>query len=213
MIHLAIDNKVGAVGLILPIAFDGVCAMEMMPVEKCTPITPGQPMLRRRAARRVRRREHRKVGRALGVLLIGCALAGCAPRTSTHGDPLVLQRVDSIVKGVHSREDVYALLGSPSTSAVFGDETWYYISTQTETIAFLPREETDRQVIAVQFDQRGIVQSVENFGKERGQDVAFVNRETPTFGTDMSLLQQFLGNLGRFNKEETERGASGGGQR
>lgn len=186
-----------------------------MPAENCAPIKLGQPTLRRRPARGARGRRPwcPELGRALSALLIGCALAGCAPRTNTHGDPLVLQRVDSIVKGVHSREDVYALLGSPSTSAAFGDETWYYISTQTETIAFLPREETDRQVIAVQFDQRGIVQSVENFGKERGQDVAFVSRETPTFGTDMSLLQQFLGNLGRFNKEETERGASGGGQR
>lgn len=148
----------------------------------------------------------RALTRGLPAVLLGCALIGCTPRSDIHGDPLVIQRVDSVVKGVHSREDVYALLGSPSTSSAFGDETWYYISGQTEEIAFLPREEVDRQVVAIHFDGRGIVQSVEHYGKERGQDVDLVARETPTFGTDVSLVQQFLGNIGRFNKDETDRG-------
>lgn len=162
-----------------------------------------------------RRRSRLRVGLklALPAIIVGCALAACAPRANTHGDPLVIQRLDSVVKGVHSREDVYAILGSPSTSAAFDDETWYYISAQTETFAFLPREETERQVVAIRFDQRGIVSSVEHFGKERGEDVALVSRETPTFGTEVSLVQQFLGNLGRFNKDEGERGTGGGGRR
>jgi outer membrane protein assembly factor BamE (lipoprotein component of BamABCDE complex) len=137
---------------------------------------------------------------------MGFLVIGCSPRVSTHGDPQVGDRLASVVPGVHGRDDVAAILGSPSTVSPFDGEAWFYVSGRTETLAFLPSEEVDRQVVAVYFDQRGIVRSVEKFGKERGQNVDLVSRETPTFGTDLSLAQEFLGNLGRFNKEDVDRG-------
>lgn len=143
----------------------------------------------------------------LAALLFGIGVSGCTPRAGTHGDPLVRDRVNSIVPGVHSRDDVAAILGSPSTNSPFDGEKWYYISSRTETLAFLPREEFDRQVVVIAFDEGGRVRSVEKFGQERGQDVAIVRRETPTAGNDLNLMQEFLGNIGRFNKNEAEAGS------
>ena len=139
-------------------------------------------------------------------LLLGIGVSACTPRAGTHGDPLVRDRVSSIVPGVHTRDDVAAILGSPSTNSPFDGEKWYYISSRTETFAFLPREELDRQVVVIAFDEGGRVRSVEQFGQERGQDVAIVRRETPTAGNELNLVQEFLGNIGRFNKNEGEAG-------
>ncbi len=75
--------------------------------------------------------------------MAGFAVSACTPRAGTHGDPLVRDRVSSIVPGVHSRDDVAAILGSPSTNSPFDGEKWYYISSRTETFAFFPREEFD----------------------------------------------------------------------
>lgn len=143
----------------------------------------------------------------LATLLFGIGVSACTPRAGTHGDPLVRDRVNSIVPGVHTRDDVAAILGSPSTNSPFDGEKWYYISSRTETFAFLPREEFDRQVVVIAFDESGRVRSVEKFGQERGQDVAIVRRETPTAGNDLNLVQEFLGNIGRFNKNEAEAGS------
>lgn len=142
----------------------------------------------------------------LATLISGFAVSACTPRAGTHGDPLVRDRVNSIVPGVHGRGDVAAILGSPSTNSPFDGEKWYYISSRTETFAFFPREEFDRQVVVIAFDEGGRVRSVETFGQERGQDVAIVKRETPTAGNELSLAQEFFGNIGRFNKNEGEAG-------
>jgi outer membrane protein assembly factor BamE (lipoprotein component of BamABCDE complex) len=140
---------------------------------------------------------------------MGCFLLGCTPRIDTHGDPLAAERISQVVPGVHGRDDVAALLGSPSTTSPFQGDTWYYVSGRTEAVAFFANEEIDRQVIAVRFDERGVVSGIDRFGRERGQDVAIVARETPTFGTDLSLVQEFFGNLGRFNKEADEENRRG----
>lgn len=62
-------------------------------------------------------------------------------------------------------------------------------------------------MVVIAFDESGRVRSVEKFGQERGQDVAIVRRETPTAGNDLNLVQEFLGNIGRFNKNEAEAAA------
>lgn len=106
-----------------------------------------------------------------------------------------------IVPGATSQQEVEAMLGSPSTISVLDGEQWYYIGSLTESLAFLEPEVLERQVVAIRFDPQGIVQSVDAFGQERGKEVEVVERETPTRGNDLTFLQQFLGNIGRFEEK------------
>ena len=133
------------------------------------------------------------------------ALTGCAvAREQNRGDQLEADRVDRIVPGMHGKSDVAAILGSPSTIAPFDGDAWYYISSRTETIAFLPTEEMERQIVIVRFNGQGTVSEVDTFGMERGEDVAFSDRVTPTFGTDLNAMEQLVSNLGRFNRDDEE---------
>jgi outer membrane protein assembly factor BamE (lipoprotein component of BamABCDE complex) len=140
----------------------------------------------------------------LCAVLVAGLLAGCTGRVETHGVPLDQDLAGQIRPGVHGRADVARLLGSPSSTSLFSDEAWYYIGDQDETIAFLNRTVTERKVLTVRFDPSGTVTAVEQFGLERSQDVELVERETPSFGESMNAVQQIIGNLGRFNKADTQ---------
>jgi len=138
-------------------------------------------------------------GRCLPALLLAAGLGACSPQVQTHGDKVEADRVARISPGAQSKDDVIRLLGSPSSTAVFDDETWYYISSVVENNSIFDREVTERQVLVVRFDNGGVVRAVEEFGLERGRKVNIVDRETPSFGESQSFLQQILGNIGRFN--------------
>lgn len=144
----------------------------------------------------------RTVSRAL---LIAAALAafaaGCSPTVDLRGNLPNAEQLALIKPGVQNRDDVANLLGTPSSTAPFTDETWYYISSRTETVAFLSPKELERKVVAIEFDKNGLVREVKSYGMDDGMDIKPVARETPTAGKEINLIQQLLGNLGKFNKE------------
>jgi outer membrane protein assembly factor BamE (lipoprotein component of BamABCDE complex) len=132
-------------------------------------------------------------------------MTACVAQYDTHGEQVDPKRLAVIHPGVQTKDDVAQLLGSPSSVAVFDDETWYYISDTEERRSVFERDVVERQIVTVQFDTQGVVKSVDLFGKERSQEVELVERETPSFGESVNFLDQVLGNIGRFNKEQQPR--------
>ncbi len=131
---------------------------------------------------------------------VALAVVACSPRIDSRGNLPDPDKLAEIKPGKHSRNDVAEILGSPSSIAVFDQETWYYISKRTETVAFFEADVAERQVVIVHFDKKGVVTGVETLGLERSHAVEPVERETPTAGAEMTIMQQLLGNMGRFNK-------------
>ncbi|MEM6421502.1 MAG: hypothetical protein AAF698_02855, partial [Pseudomonadota bacterium] len=62
--------------------------------------------------------------------------------------------------------------------------------------AFYAPEVVDRRIIAISFDERDRVTAVDRFGLEDGQYVELETRTTPTFGRQLTVLQQIIGNIG-----------------
>lgn len=137
---------------------------------------------------------------ALAVGSIVMALGACAPRIDTRGNLPDPERLAEVKPGLLTRDEVANILGSPSTIATFDEETWYYISKRTETVAFLEPEIGERMVVIVRFDSKGVVSGVETLGVEDGRVVRPVDRKTPTAGNELTILDQLIGNFGRFNK-------------
>jgi outer membrane protein assembly factor BamE (lipoprotein component of BamABCDE complex) len=140
---------------------------------------------------------------------IALAGGGCEGQIATHGDPLDSVELARIQPGVHTRADVARLIGSPSSVPLFDPDAWYYISNREQTLAFFAPESIERQVVTIRFDDQGVVTAIEQFGLERGEKVDVVSRETPSFGQSPNVLQQLMGNLGRFNKDTTRPGGGG----
>lgn len=109
------------------------------------------------------------------------------------------ETVLQVQPGVHDRNQVVSILGTPSTVATFEDNTWYYISRRTERIAFFKPEVVDQQVLVVKFDDDGLVSEMKVYGLEDSQEIEPVDRVTPTAGRELTVLQQLFGNIGRFN--------------
>ena len=132
----------------------------------------------------------------------GLALAlttACSPTVDVRGHLPSAEALERLAPGLQSRNDVIEILGSPSMVATFGDEVWYYVGEKTERIAFLEPEVLERTVIALRFDQSGRLTGVDRLGLKDGKEIDPVNRVTPTAGKELTLLEQLIGNLGRFN--------------
>jgi outer membrane protein assembly factor BamE (lipoprotein component of BamABCDE complex) len=136
--------------------------------------------------------------RLVAVLMGGAVVAACSPMVANHGHHLDEQALAQLRPGQTSREEVLRTLGSPSATATFDQDTWYYIQQRKERMSFYQNELVEQKVVAVHFDERGVVRAVDRRGLEDANDITPVADATPTHGTEMSVVQQFLGNLGRF---------------
>ena len=141
--------------------------------------------------------------------LIVCALAvgasGCATKLANRGNHVDPKVLAEIAPGKQTREEVSELLGSPSSVTTFGDDTWYYISNRTETFAFFVPEVLERQVVKIKFGPDGKVNTIDTLNLDDGKQVELVKRTTPTHGTEMTVLEQVVGNLGRFKKKNQQK--------
>ena len=127
--------------------------------------------------------------------------AACSPMKETRGYVPDETLLGELRPGVHDRNSVASLLGSPSSVATFDSATWYYITRRTEQLAFFAEEVVEQQVVAIDFDDKGVLTGVRRFTLEDANDIQLVERQTPSRGKELTLLQQIFGNIGRFTPE------------
>ena len=130
----------------------------------------------------------------LVFIICGCSLLG----TEHIGDTPPEVRVNAIKAGTHTKDDVTRLLGTPTSVTLFEKESWLYIKSEEQNRLFLPQKEIDRQVVQITFNSNGVVESVHKLSISDGQDVAFDGTATPVEGKNLSVVDEMIGNFGRF---------------
>lgn len=138
------------------------------------------------------------------VVAVASGVSACSSRLDSRGSLLDPERVAEIRPGEQTRQEVAEILGSPSSITTFGQDTWYYISKRTATFAFFAPKVTHRQIVVVTFNGDGKVEKIHTLGLEQGRIITPVERKTPTFGNEMTVLEQVIGNLGRFRQKAQE---------
>ena len=133
------------------------------------------------------------------LLCTAALIASCTPTVAERGNMLEDYQLKEVVVGQHTRSDVIRILGSPTTQAPFDDNVWYYIGQETQKSGVLDPEVTKERVVVLKFNPEGTVESVRELPKGSGVDIPIAREKTKTHGNEMTVLQQFLGNLGRFN--------------
>jgi outer membrane protein assembly factor BamE (lipoprotein component of BamABCDE complex) len=126
-------------------------------------------------------------------------LCACQPTIDFRGYQARSGDLGKIQIGMPKAE-VEGILGSPSTTASLNlqGDSYYYISSRVEQTAFFNPVEKERQVFAVRFDANDQVVAFANYGMEDGQVIDINTRKTPSKGKELSIVQQMLGNIGRF---------------
>ena len=139
------------------------------------------------------------------VAALALAASACAPTVGRHGFQPIDVKPEDIKVGTDDKTTVLAQLGSPSATSTFEeDNIWYYISQQTEKYTYNRPQVTQRSVTEITFNDAGLVSEVRTLGLEDGQRVAMNDRETPTRGRQLTILEQLLGNVGRGQLPRTD---------
>jgi outer membrane protein assembly factor BamE (lipoprotein component of BamABCDE complex) len=142
---------------------------------------------------------------ALFLVVAGVALSGCSVFSSltfppqTRGNKVDPELLAQLVPGTSTRSDATALIGSPTARATFDDNTWIYIGEVTKPVIAGTQSVENQEVVVLTFDQGGVLQNIERKNQNDAQNVTVVSRTTPSPGNNASIMQQLLGNVGRFN--------------
>jgi outer membrane protein assembly factor BamE (lipoprotein component of BamABCDE complex) len=126
------------------------------------------------------------------ALAAAAFLIACAPVISQRGylpDP---EAETAIKTGADTKTSVQSRLGYASTTATFGNDSWYYISATEKQVAFFTPTVLRRSILAVYFDKENKVTSVRHYALQDGHVIAFESKETPARGREMTFLQQLL---------------------
>ena len=134
---------------------------------------------------------------------------GCEPRLTTHGFMPRDELVNQLSPGDQNKHTISKLMGTPSSMGTFDDNVWYYITQRTENQAFFKPLLTDQQVLALEFDDQEVLQSVKRYGIEEARLIEPLPGKTPTVGRELTIMQQLFGNLGRFSAGDEEANTPG----
>ena len=142
---------------------------------------------------------------ALGVSAM--TLSACATSEHVDGQLPNPEKLAALDIGVHTRDDVTKLIGTPSTTSLFDDDSWYYIKRVTQQIAFFEPVVIDQKIVAIVFNEEGKLEDIVLYREEDGREIVMVERTTPTHGRKLSIWEQLLSNFGRLPE-----GTPGGGR-
>ncbi|KLE34702.1 outer membrane protein assembly factor BamE [Aurantiacibacter luteus] len=149
--------------------------------------------------------------RMAGLAGVAAALAGCSSIPNHRGYIMDETLVASVQPGLDNQQSVRGTLGQPTMTSLFGDQVWYYVSSQTEQAPFNQPRIEEHTVLAVHFDPAGNVVSTERSGMELVERISPESDETPTLGRERGFLEDLFGNIGTVGTALPGTGGAGGG--
>jgi outer membrane protein assembly factor BamE (lipoprotein component of BamABCDE complex) len=132
----------------------------------------------------------------LGVCLL--AAAACTTQYRNHGYAPTSQDLEEVGVGVDTRDRVAETIGTPSASGVLDEGGYYYVRSRVRHYGARKPKVVERRVVAVTFDQRGVVRNVAEYSLEDGQVVPLSRRVTDGGVEERGVLAQLLANIGNF---------------
>ena len=153
----------------------------------------------------------------LALLKVSIAVAGatlvtgCASNRVHKGVVIDQRLASSIQPGVDNKDSVQKLLGTPTLAGQFTPNDWYYVSRDTDQVAFRNPRVSKQLVMLVRFDPKGNVASIQKTGKALVMNVDPSKRSTPTLGRKQSFFEELFNNIGSVNNGGVPGSPGGGG--
>ena len=134
----------------------------------------------------------------IALLAAAVAAAACTPIYRNHGWVPTEEDLAKVKVGVDNRISVVEALGAPSAGGVLDESNFYYVRSRLKTVGPRAPVVESREVVAVTFDDNGLVRNVAQLGLEDGRVVAFETRVTDTTVGTNTFLRQLLAGVGGF---------------
>lgn len=154
-------------------------------------------------------RTERRAALLLAAVAAASLTAGCTRIKSSQGYIVDEALVSSVQPGVDNKASVERTLGQPTWASEFDRNAYYYVSRNSEQLAFLTPKPVAQSIIIISFDPRGTVTKVERDGLDKVVSVRMSKDKTPVLGKETGIIQDLFGNIGQFNGTS---GGPGGGQ-
>lgn len=133
----------------------------------------------------------------MGVLILG--LTACVATYRNHGYVPSPEDLAEIVPGVDTRDSVSETVGPPSASGVLNESGYYYVASRVRYRGATAPQVMDRQLVAISFDNAGIVRNIERYSLQDGRAVPLERRITDSNLSNQGFIRQLIGNLGGFD--------------
>ncbi len=146
----------------------------------------------------------------VSLSLLALGTAACSPTVAQRGNLLEDYQLAEIKVNESTRSDVLRSVGSPTTQSTFDPDVWYYIGQEMEKRGILDPEVVKERIVLVAFNDDGYVEAIQDIDRER-LNVPYSKDQTQTRGNEVTVMQQFLGNLGKFNPNTNDSAATAGG--
>jgi len=137
---------------------------------------------------------------AAASIALMAGLAACsAPRLGiqevSYGYNVDKDRLSQVQTGKSTKQQVIAILGTPSSVAAFDPNTWYYISKRTDQFAFMAPRTVDQNIVMLRFNQANVVSEVKELTLDDAGKIAMADKETPTRAKEPGLLRSLYQTL------------------
>ena len=131
--------------------------------------------------------------------LLACSLSACSRDLfiSHNGNMPTNERIEQVKVG-QSKNQVKSILGSPSSVVSLDKNTWIYMSSDIERIAFLEPKEVSRDVLTIKFDEENNVIDIDRMSQKDGKQVAINEDKTETMGQQQGFFRRFFGGVGSY---------------
>jgi outer membrane protein assembly factor BamE (lipoprotein component of BamABCDE complex) len=132
-------------------------------------------------------------GMITAVLAATVSLSSCQTGDVIQNGYVVDEQTLALAPVGSSREQVMLSLGTPSATATFDTEVFYYISQKrTRMAAFMKPHLVEQNILAVYFNKDGEVDRLANYKLADGRVVDMLSKTTPTGGAEMTFLLRLL---------------------
>jgi outer membrane protein assembly factor BamE (lipoprotein component of BamABCDE complex) len=125
----------------------------------------------------------------------------CIKTTHISGHLFEEKEIEQL-KTVNNKQQLTELLGTPTSVSDFGPETWYYITTKKESVAFFQDKVVEQNIIAVSFAKGDKIVNITKYSEKDMKNHSLAPEITIVRGNEATTAQQFFHNVGRYNKNK-----------
>ncbi len=133
------------------------------------------------------------------TLLVLLTVSSCSEDLDNRGYVTKFSDFSKITPNQTSKDEVLSILGSPTTKTVYGKEQWIYAGLEETKETFFEPEVRSYKAYIITFNNDGIAEKVEKKDGNSTREFQISQDKTVTGGSEVTVIQQLLGNLGKFN--------------
>lgn len=132
------------------------------------------------------------------ILVLACvaSLSACVAQYRNHGYLPDEDDLTNVIVGVDTRDSVAESIGVPGTSGVLNQGNYYYIGSRVRHFGPRKPQVIEREIVAVEFDEAGVVSNITRYGLEDGRVIALTQRITRSGDGQISFIRKLFGNIG-----------------